>query len=333
MRPAVLLAIALSTLACHAASDDPAPASAWHGGPKLPVARFEAYGAPYPGGRLAFVGGITGVFGDIASAQPSRRVDVLDPRTGLWTDGPPLPEDAPKHHLTVAVWQERLYVVGGFDGILGQRAGEPFRPIAQAYVLDAGAWKKLAAPPLARGAATAQAIDGKIYVTGGAPNEGEKPFAALDVYDIAADRWTSATPMPTAREHLASCAVGGKLVVVGGWIGPGQISQTATEVYDPKADRWSTLPPMRVARGGLAATSDGTRCHVVGGEDWALPFPGTFTTHEVLDLAAARWEDAAPMALARHGLGLVSLGGALWAIGGGPSQGNSYTDVVEVLGP
>ena len=41
----------------------------------------------------------------------------------------------------------------------------------------------------------------------------------------------------------------------------------------------------------------------------------------------------APMPTARHGLGLALVGKDLFAIGGGPQRGNSYTTVVEVFTP
>ena len=319
---------------------DAAAPDAWTEAPALPVARFEAYAA-VARGRVYFLGGITGVFGDIRTARPSRRVDVFDPIARAWTVGPELPADAPKHHLAVTVWNDAIYVVGGFDGILGQLPSEPFRPIALAYVLEttdpaqktSAAWRKLAAPPLARGAATAQAIDGRIYVTGGAPNEGEAAFGELDVYDIASDTWTTAASMPTPREHLASCAIAGRMIVVGGWKDAPKTAQRVAEQYDPRTDHWTALPPMATARGGLAATAIGSSCHVVGGEDWALPMPGTFPAHEVLETSTAAWASGVPMPTARHGLGLALASGVLYAIGGGPSQGNSYTATVEALGP
>jgi N-acetylneuraminic acid mutarotase len=295
--------------------------------PPLPVARFEAYGA-VAHGRVYFIGGITGVFGDIDTAQPSRRIDVFDPSTQTWSAGPELPADAPKHHLTVTVANDSIYVLGGFDGILG-RNGAPFVPLAVAYVLEGDVWRKLAPPPLARGAATAQAIDGTIYVAGGAPNEGVPAYAQLDVYDIATDRWSTKTPMPTPREHVASCAVGGTMIVVGGWRDMEANTQQAAEQYDPATDRWTKLPDLPTARGGLAAVAIGTTCHVVGGEDWRLPPPGTFGAHEVFDTTTGAWTHATAMPTARHGLGLAFVGGLLYAVGGGSIQGNSYTTIVE----
>lgn len=316
-------------LACASPTQAP-PVGSWSEAPALPLPRFEGYAA-VAHGKVHFIGGITGVIDDIRTAQPSRRVDVFDPLTKLWSAGPELPEDAPKHHLTVAVANDAIYVLGGFDGIIGQHTGEPFRPIAAAYVLEGIAWRKLVAPPLARGGATAQALDEgrRIYVTGGAPNEGEPSFAELDVYDVASNTWTKAASMPTAREHVASCAIDGKLIIIGGW--SVRAAQAAVESYDPRTDHWTSLPPLPTPRGGLAAVTIGSTCHVIGGEDWALPLPGTFRNHETLDVRTGIWTTDVPMPTARHGLGLAWLGGVVYAIGGGPSQGNSYTAIVEML--
>ncbi len=329
----MLVSVALALLSACGSKSDMKPAAKWSAGTALPIARFEAYGAT-ANGRVYFIGGITGIEGDMSTAKPSRRIDIFDPNTQTWTPGPDLPADAPKHHLTVAVWKDAIYVLGGFDGILGQNS--PFLPIGVAYVLEGTTWRKLAPPPVARGAATAQAIDGRIFVTGGAPNEGLPAFSQLDVYDIAADQWTTKSNMPTAREHLASCAVNGTMIVVGGWSSLPNAkdkTQAAAEQYDPLTDHWTQLPDMPTARGGLGAVAIGSSCHVVGGEDWNLPPPGTFSAHEVYDVSSGRWTTETPMPTARHGLGLGFLGGVLYAIGGGPGQGNTYTAIVETLRP
>ncbi len=330
MRIPAVIAI---TLSCGSPAPPP---EAWTIAARLPVPRFEAYAATW-GAHVYFLGGITGQFADISTTEPSRRVDVYDSASDTWSAGPELPIDAPKHHLSVAVMSDGIYVLGGFDGILGQHPNEPFVPVARAYALrvpEDGVltqWVPLAPAPLARGAATSQAIDGKIYVTGGATTEGVPAFAELDVYDPDADAWSTSSPMPTPREHLASCATNGKLIVVGGWFE--DVASGAVESFDPKTQAWSILPNLPTARGGLAAISSAGMCHVIGGEDWALPFPGTFHQHDVYDPATSTWSADLPMPTARHGFGLALLGGAMYAIGGGPTQGNSYTDVVEVLVP
>lgn len=325
---------ALFTLAGSCGSPAPPPEQ-WTIAARLPVPRFEAYAATW-GTHIYFLGGITGQLADISTTEPSRRVDVYDAATDTWTAGPDLPADGPKHHLAVTVMTDGIYVLGGFDGILGQRPSEPFVPVARAYALRVPkdgvltTWVPLAPPPLARGAATAQAIDGKIYVTGGATTEGVPAFNQLDVYDPDADAWTTSLPMPTPREHLASCALDGKFVVVGGWFE--DIASGAAESFDPKTKLWTLLPNLPTPRGGLEAVTKNGVCHVVGGEDWALPYPGTFHAHEVYDPKTNAWSTDLPMPTPRHGFGLALLG-AMYAVGGGPAQGNSYTDVVEVLVP
>ncbi len=297
----------------------------------MPVERFEGY-AVERGGSILFVGGTTGVLGDISTANPSTRVDVYDPARDAWSDGPSLPIAA--HRRTEASSRRDPVRECGLRarrlrGIIGTTANEPFVPVGRAFVLEGAAWRELASPPRERGGATAQAIGGKIYVAGGEPNEGEAPYADLDVYDIARDAWSVGPPMPTAREHVASCAIDGKFLVVRGWIGPGNVASRSAEWFDPAAGAWEKLPDMPTARGGLAATTTAAGCHVLGGEDWKLPLPGTFATHEIFDPAGRVWTLSMPTA--RHGFGLARLGNALYAIGGGPSLGNSYTNVVEVF--
>jgi hypothetical protein len=123
------------------------------------------------------------------------------------------------------------------------------------------------------------------------------------------------------------------MLVVGGWAGEARIAQHAAEQYDPATDQWSSVPALPTARGGLGAGVLDGRCYVVGGEDWALPLPGTFAVLEVFDPLAGAWRAAPAMALARHGSGVTVLDNALYVLGGGPAQGNSYTDRVEVFRP
>jgi hypothetical protein len=303
----------------------------WQSGTPLPVERFEAYAAQ-AGGRIYFIGGITGTFGDQLSARESDRVDVYDPATQIWTPGAPLPAAAPRHHLAATVFDDKIYVLGGFTGILGGVPGEVFTPSQGTYVLEAAGWRRLADQPIARGSATAQAIGDKIYVAGGGRAEPDA-LDALYVYDPATDQWTARAPMPIAREHVASCALGPYLLVVGGWFSSVRQVLPAAQIYDPDKDSWGVLPDMPTARGGLGATMLGDTCYVVGGEEWHGPDPGTFNVVEGFSASKMAWQTFSPMATARHGLGVAALDGHIYAVGGGPVRGNSYTSVVEIFTP
>ncbi|HZS38622.1 MAG TPA: kelch repeat-containing protein [Polyangia bacterium] len=301
----------------------------WAGARPLPQERFEAYAVTLHG-KIHFIGGISDLgCPDGANACVSDHVDVYDPAQQMWFDGPPLPAEAPRHHLAVALSNDTVYVLGGFTGIIGGTLN--FAPVPTTYSFDGATWKRLADQPLARGSATAQAIDGKIYVAGGGKQE---PDALNDlyVYDPAADQWTALAPMPTAREHVASCALQGKFLVVGGWLNDKTVV-AAAEAYDPALNRWTVLPDLPTPRGGLAANVLGTTCYAIGGEQWIGPDPATFADNQGFDFANGQWRPFAPNPHRRHGMGLAALGGSLYAVGGGPSRGNSYTNVVDVFTP
>jgi hypothetical protein len=138
--------------------------------------------------------------------------------------------------------------------------------------------------------------------------------------------------MPTAREHVASCALGGKFVVVGGWLDDKTVV-AAAEAYDPATDHWTVLPDMPTPRGGLAANVIGSVCFAISGEQWVGPDPATFADNQGFDFGVGQWMPFAPNPHRRHGMGLAALNGSLWAVGGGPSRGNSYTAVVDVFTP
>jgi hypothetical protein len=67
----------------------------------------------------------------------------------------------------------------------------------------------------------------------------------------------------------------------------------------------------------------------VGGESPA----GTAAAVYALDRGARRWRRLADLPTPRHGLGAVSVAGALHVIGGGPQPGLTVTGAHEVLRP
>jgi N-acetylneuraminic acid mutarotase len=331
MRPIGELACALALASCqanqppHDAGNGP---GTWTEVRPVDQRRFEAAAATI-GGKLYFFGGISDLCTDGSPACVVDRVDAYDPATQTWTPAPPLPAGAPHHHLSLAVVNDVVYVVGGFVGILG--TPQTFTPVAKAWAFDGTQWTARADAPMARGAATAQVIDGKIYVAGGGVAE-PSALALLTTYDPTLDEWSTLAPMPTAREHLASCVLGGQFVAIGGWRNDRTVVSTV-EAYDPATDHWTSLQPIPTARGGLGgAVLDGT-CYAIGGEQWSGPDPGTFADVQGLDALDGTWQSFAPLVHARHGIGTAALAGALYVVGGGPSRGNSYSNEVAVFEP
>jgi N-acetylneuraminic acid mutarotase len=330
--PALAALLAVAAAACtppaYAPHDAGSGPGAWSTVRPLDQRRFEAAAATL-GGKVYFFGGISDLCPDGAPACTVDRVDVYDPASDSWSPAPPLPAGAPRHHLALAVVGGTWDLVGGFVGILG--SAQPFTPVAATFAFDGSAWTRRADAPAARGAATAQAIGGLVYVAGGGTGE-PSALATLAVYDPVADRWDALAPMPTAREHVASCVLDGEMVVIGGWH-DGQSVTDAVEAYDPVRARWRALAPLPTARGGLGAAIAGGVCYAAGGEEWSGPDPGTFADVQGLASVDGQWGDFAPLVHARHGVGVTALDGIVYVIGGGPSRGNSYTNEVDSFSP
>jgi N-acetylneuraminic acid mutarotase len=309
----------LLLLLCACGSDENPNANTWHKISSTPQPRVDWF-AVSDGAHLYCIGGTVDAG---TGAQPSAEVDVLAVGTNRWSRGPDLPPESAKFELAVAQDGTKIYVLTGFDGAM---------PKNTTFVLEGNQWRRLKDAPVARGGATAKSIGGKIYVAGGSPAEMVPSIAELDVYDPLTDSWSTGAPLPTPRENVASCVIDNKLVVIGGWNDKREV-QNVVEAYDPNTNTWERWPDLPTARGGLGAVVLDNRCYTIGGETWSTPPPGTFGANEMFDPMSRRWAVLAPMPTPRHGLGLAVVGQEIWAVGGGPSQGDSYTSIIEAYRP
>jgi hypothetical protein len=106
-------------------------------------------------------------------------------------------------------------------------------------------WTKKADMPTPRYGLSASAVNGKIYVFGGARIEAGLAgadagvLATVEEYDPATGKWTKKADMPTARARLATCTIDGKIYVIGGWPIHGDMDE-----YDPMTDKWTKKATM-----------------------------------------------------------------------------------------
>lgn len=144
----------------------------WMPLPPLPTARDHAVGAGI-GGRVFVVGGRAS---QIGSHVPT--VDIYDPDTGVWTQGADMPTS--RGGAMGAVHGEWLFVGGGEgndadpDGVF---------PQWEVYDAVADSWTALPDMPTPRHGSGAAAVDGVVFVPGGA---GVAAFGAVDTHEA----WT-----------------------------------------------------------------------------------------------------------------------------------------------
>jgi N-acetylneuraminic acid mutarotase len=138
--------------------------------------------------------------------------------------------------------------------------------------------------PTARSAGgVAVVLDGKIYVAGGRPPQGQ----IFEAYDPKTDRWETLPDLPSQRNHVAGEAIAGRVYVAGGRLEGGfQSEKTAAfEAYDPVARRWSAAAPMLRARSGINGVLAYGCFHVWGGEHAS----GMFPDHDYYDPLKGAW--------------------------------------------
>src|SRR5262249_52486258 len=108
-----------------------------------------------------------------------------------------------------------VYAIGGANsgGVVAR---------VDAFDPATGAWTSrapLPAPRFLAAAATASS-DGRIYVLGGAHDEGATSVASsVSIYDPAANVWRRGPRLPSKRYELAAAAAPGKLFAIGGQMG------------------------------------------------------------------------------------------------------------------
>jgi N-acetylneuraminic acid mutarotase len=291
---------------------------------KLNIPRSEITSAILDDGKIYVIGGLNATGKNIAA------VEVYDPSTDRWSNNTAAPLPEQRDHAAAAAYNGKLYVVGGYDNMRN--------PSNKLFIYDLATnkWQEGKSMPTARGALTAEFINGTLYAIGG---NSTLPLNSNEAYSPQNNTWLQKAPMPTARHHHASAVVDGKLYLFGGRQLDNStksfiITLDKNEMYDSQKNTWVTLEPMPSKRGGLAATnsSDG-QIYVIGGE---LP-PGSnetimmFYNNEKYDPKSNNWTSQPPMPTARHGLAAETIGDKIYVIAGGIKPGLSVSDLNEIF--
>jgi N-acetylneuraminic acid mutarotase len=179
--------------------------------------------------------------------------EEYDPTTDTWTFKTPMP--TPRSGFAIAVYQNKIYCIGGFIGN-GKYTG-----VNEVYDPATNTWENKTAMPTARFELQANVANGKIYLIGGYDPElyafPNSTSNLNEVYDPATDTWTTKAPIPVATRDYPSAVVDNKIYVIDGFLllrkgNPNQI-------YDPETDTWShgTVIPLGVNGSGTAGATAG----------------------------------------------------------------------------
>ena len=296
--------------------------TSWTIGASMPTARTEVAGAVLDG-KIYVIGGF------VEGGKATNIVEVYDPQTDRWDRTSPLP--IPLEHTAVSTYNGNLFVVGGYTNIDGERT-----PTDKLFSYDPSTdeWKELESMSEARGALTAQFIDGILYAIGGEDPDFQT-LKKTEAYDPTTDTWVQKEPMPTPRHHIASIEDDGKIYVIGGRqtgdAFPDDRNVDANEVYDVKSDNWISLQQMPTKRSGLAATIINGSIYVMGGENPFSEPSQAYDYTEIYHPNSDTWTFGSSLPTARHGHVALAVYDKIYVIGGGPESGLSYSHANEIL--
>jgi DNA-binding CsgD family transcriptional regulator len=241
------------------------------------------------------------------------------PKVSRWISRAPLAE--PRDRLALVTDGAKLYAIGGetASGTTGQVA---------IYTPRSNDWAAGAPKPTPVANVVATWFEDRIYVPGGTTTSGT-PTNAVEVYDPKTDAWEARAPLPLPLAAYGSAVLNGRLYLFGGWDGERYLADTL--IYDPETDSWSAGAPMLEPRGFLAASSLQDRIYVAGGYDGQRELATVAAYDPAAEgTAAGPWSSRAPLSQPRGGLGLVSLGQRLYAVGGGWTQPLAFNEQYDI---
>lgn len=206
-----------------------------------------------------------------------------------------------------------------------------------------GTWSAVSTMPSGTGDSGVAALDGKIYVIGGASffphilpgssdmGSGTWGSTVNYEYDPATDKWRERAPLPIGLSHSGVIGFNHKLYVFGGFTS--LIHANAQDValaFDPATNTWQRLAPLSSPRGSPGVAEVDGKIHVFGGRP---KDPTPLALHEAYDPATNRWTKLAPMPIARDHMGVLVLDGKIHIIGGRTNTPLDNTPEHDVYDP
>ena len=274
-----------------------------------PFARLEMAVAAHDG-RIWPAGGLS------PTGAALTEVDVFDPASGTWSEGPDLP--AGVHHAALVSDGERLLLIGGYIGPDFNRLTDLVLVLADGDTQ----WREGPGLPNPR-AAGAAAFDGTrvVYAGGFATDD-----LTADVYALEEETWERVGRMAIAKDHLAATSDGAGTV----WLMGGRIGALASNLADVEvvtADGVRQVAQLPTRRGGVAAFfAEAVGACLTGGESPTE----AFTTVECVS-ADGDVTSLPPLNQPHHGHGAAVVDGVAYVLLGGPEPTLSASSVIEAL--
>ncbi|GLG96222.1 Kelch-like protein 5 [Gryllus bimaculatus] len=191
-------------------------------------------------------------------------IEKYDLRTNSWSNVANM--SARRLQFGVAVMDEKLYVVGGRDGLKTLNTVE-------CYDLKARTWSNLHPMSTHRHGLGVGVLEGPLYAVGG--HDGWSYLNTVERWDPQARQWSFVAPMSTPRSTVGVAVLNNK--------------------YDPKTDTWTIIASMSIGRDALGVCLLGDLLFAVGGFDGQH----CLKVVEAYDPQTNEWQQMAPLSTGR----------------------------------
>ncbi|KAK4810337.1 hypothetical protein QYF61_019140 [Mycteria americana] len=243
-------------------------------------------------------------------------IEKYDLRTNSWIQIGTM--NGRRLQFGVAVIDNKLYIVGGRDGLKTSNIVECFNPITKVWTIM---------PPMSthRHGLGVAMLEGPMYAVGG--HDGWSYLNTVERWDPQARQWNYVASMSTPRSTVGVAALNSKLYAVGGRDGSSCLK--SMECFDPHTNKWSICASMSKRRGGVGVATYNGFLYAVGGHDAPASNHCSRLSDcvERYDPKTDAWTTVAPLSVPRDAVGICPLGDRLYAVGG--YDGHTYLDTVE----
>jgi N-acetylneuraminic acid mutarotase len=169
-------------------------------------------------------------------------------------------------------------------------------------------WETRAPLPLPRTEVSAAVLGNEVVVLGGFTADGASS-RRVDAYSPARDAWRRLPDLPVGVNHAMAVGARGQVFVLGGYSGAGAVLRT---FFVLRGASWRALPRLPFPRAAAGAALANGRIVVAGGVGAGRRLARNALLFE---LGTSRWT-VAPGPTPREHLGVASLAGVVYAVGG-----------------
>jgi len=241
-------------------------------------------------------------------------IKVVDPEPEInitWTEKAEMP--VALSWTQACVLDDKIYIAGGMTGDLITKILLIYDPINDTWDSSKASMNHR------RFGHSIDAVNGKIYVMGGASEPGPC-LLSIEVYDPVSDKWEEFGNMTNGKAGHGSCVLNDKIYVAGGnLIEPSEDVLNDFEFYDPEENAWVNLAPLPTINTYMSLCTYKNKIYAIGG---TIDFPWDGLPNiEEFDPNTNSWISNSELNIGRWGLAVVEVNDMIICSGGTIASG------------